>query len=300
MDQLSYLKRINNINAIINGILGVASLIGLVIMMVTSFRDGEAAIIGMMIGVTALTTVLVGLSVVLYVVTGKKVEQGRWRIVQTILAVLGVTNNPPLGTAYGVYALWVCWMHPESKARFEAGEPSAGATDGKAPKGFRITKAIMVVSGVFFTLLVIVIMGGMSWLLSWGAQEPEVTVTAEQIEIESMYLYDETIQRSQLTTVELRDELPTITLRTNGYALGGTLRGYFATQNMGTVMLYAHADTPPYIYMHTQEHWVILGFDDPARTRELFGQIGGVATPQIPVATPPVPAVLPTPVPATP
>ena len=261
MDHLSNLKRINNVYATINAILGVVALIGLVYLMIVTVQGG--APLGLMVGVSLLTLVMVVLSVVLYVITGKKVEQGSWRIVQTILAVLNITNNPPLGTIYAVYAFWVCWVHPESKACFEAGQPSQSGADGPPSRFFKATKVVMVLSGVFFVLLTVVALGGSGYMLSWGSQEPSVEVTAERIEIESMYFYNESIQRNQLTAIELREQLPTITLRTNGYALGGTLRGWFATQDMGTVLLYAHADTPPYIYMHTPDHWVILGFDDP-------------------------------------
>ena len=39
---------------------------------------------------------------------GYSIELGRGRILQTIFAALGIFNFP-LGTAYGVFALWVCW-----------------------------------------------------------------------------------------------------------------------------------------------------------------------------------------------
>lgn len=39
---------------------------------------------------------------------GYAIEKGRGRILQTIFAALALFNFP-LGTAYGVFALWVCW-----------------------------------------------------------------------------------------------------------------------------------------------------------------------------------------------
>ncbi len=50
---------------------------------------------------------------------GSRVSEGRWRGVQTVWAAMSVANNPPLGTAYGLYALWVCWVNPETRAAFE-------------------------------------------------------------------------------------------------------------------------------------------------------------------------------------
>jgi hypothetical protein len=48
-----------------------------------------------------------------------RVAEGRWRWLQTVWAVLNLSNNPPFGAAYGLYALWVCWINPETKAAFE-------------------------------------------------------------------------------------------------------------------------------------------------------------------------------------
>jgi hypothetical protein len=39
---------------------------------------------------------------------GYAIELGRGRILQTIVAALALLNFP-LGTAYGVFAIWVCW-----------------------------------------------------------------------------------------------------------------------------------------------------------------------------------------------
>lgn len=39
---------------------------------------------------------------------GYSIEKGRGRILQTIFAALSLFNFP-LGTAYGAFALWVCW-----------------------------------------------------------------------------------------------------------------------------------------------------------------------------------------------
>ena len=117
-------------------------------------------------------------------------------------------------------------------------------------------------------------------MFSWGGQEPEVIVSDQQIEIQGMY--GETIERAQLTEVALHEELPTITLRTNGYALAGTLKGWFTTREHGRVKLFVHVERPPYIYMHTPDHWVILSYSDPARTRALYEQIHGNAAPLAP------------------
>ena len=279
MDHLKNLKRVNNVYALISAVLGVVGLAGTGFMAWEMDAHGEASAIPLMGGVVVLLLVLSVVSVVLLVATGKRVEQGRWRIMQTVLAVCSLSNNPPLGTAYGVYALWVCWFNPASKACFDAGQPPSAeaAQDTRGGRFYKVVKAIMVVFGVLFTLLEVGVFIAVGYMFTWGGQEPEVVVSTDQIEIRGMY--GEEISRATLSEVDLRDELPTITLRTNGYALGGTLKGWFATQELGRVKLFVHTDAPPYIFMHTPDHWVILGFDDPARTRELFEQLRGTSPP---------------------
>jgi hypothetical protein len=56
------------------------------------------ALIGMMLMLMALPSAYLGYAI----------EQGRGRGLQTIYAVLALFNFP-IGTAYGAFALWVCW-----------------------------------------------------------------------------------------------------------------------------------------------------------------------------------------------
>lgn len=53
------------------------------------------------------------------VVMARRVSTGRWRLPQTVWAILTLANNPPIGLLYGVYALWVCWGNAETRAAFE-------------------------------------------------------------------------------------------------------------------------------------------------------------------------------------
>ena len=56
----------------------------------------------------------------LMVMTGRGLEQGRGRIVQSIICAICLPSFP-VGTAIGAYGLWACWMNEESKAAFEGG-----------------------------------------------------------------------------------------------------------------------------------------------------------------------------------
>lgn len=55
---------------------------------------------------------------IVYAMAGRRVSRGRGRILQTILSILAV-GNFPVGTLYGVYGLWVCWMNEDTKKVFD-------------------------------------------------------------------------------------------------------------------------------------------------------------------------------------
>lgn len=55
---------------------------------------------------------------------GYAIEKGRGRTLQTIFAVLSLFNFP-LGTAFGAFALWVCWS--AEKDRFDFPEEDGAA-----------------------------------------------------------------------------------------------------------------------------------------------------------------------------
>ncbi|MBN2798369.1 MAG: hypothetical protein JXX28_04415 [Deltaproteobacteria bacterium] len=48
----------------------------------------------------------------------QRVLHGRGRLLQSLVAVLNL-GSIPTGLLFGLYALWVCWVNPESRASFE-------------------------------------------------------------------------------------------------------------------------------------------------------------------------------------
>ncbi len=117
MGHLGLLKTVNIIFAVLLYLIGVLTLLGVSIMGVLVLGDDLAGGL-IMIGAGVFGG---GLCIVLglvYQMTGKRIVQGRWRIMQTILALMNITNVP-IGTAYALFALWLCWMNEETKAFFE-------------------------------------------------------------------------------------------------------------------------------------------------------------------------------------
>jgi len=48
----------------------------------------------------------------------RRIERGRGRLAQTVVAVLSL-GSVPFGTAFGAYSLWVCWFNEDTKRHFE-------------------------------------------------------------------------------------------------------------------------------------------------------------------------------------
>jgi hypothetical protein len=66
-----------------------------------------------------LTFILICANAAAHVIVGWLVGVGRGRIGQTVLAVWQLWSFP-LGTLYGVYALWVCWVDEASTRAFDS------------------------------------------------------------------------------------------------------------------------------------------------------------------------------------
>ncbi len=68
-----------------------------------------------------------------------RIEKGGGRAAQTVAALASVTSVP-LGTAYGLYALWVCCGLPARDA-YRGGDPGGGVSDTVRRPGMDVVSA---------------------------------------------------------------------------------------------------------------------------------------------------------------
>jgi hypothetical protein len=108
--------------------------------------------------------------------------------------------------------------------------------------------------------------------MHFQARPPIVTVTPTAIVIDSLF-YGESYPINQIQKIELVPELPRIRLRTNGYAAGGTLRGWFRLDQLGSGKLFAEIRHPPFIVVHLTNGFVCVNYAEPAQTLGLFGEL---------------------------
>jgi hypothetical protein len=113
------------------------------------------------------------------------------------------------------------------------------ATSSKYSKGFsqkRNKIGVIILGG---TLLVV------AGLLGYAFKENRITFDSESVSFEGSY--GETLINSEIKTIELVTQLPEITLKTNGFALGKIKKGYFKTSNGEIVKLIINSDNKPFI-----------------------------------------------------
>jgi hypothetical protein len=84
-------------------------------------------------------------------------------------------------------------------------------------------------------------------LVGYGFKENKITIDSESIVFNGSY--GETLTPSEIQSIELVDQLPKITSKTNGFALGTINKGYFKTNNGEIVKLILNADNKPIILL---------------------------------------------------
>src|SRR5690606_39180946 len=82
-------------------------------------------------------------------------------------------------------------------------------------------------------------------LLGYGFKENRLSFGPDIIEFEGSY--GEVLNRSEIKSIELIDQLPKITSKTNGFALGMVRKGYFKSENGEIIKLILNSDSKPYI-----------------------------------------------------
>jgi hypothetical protein len=120
-----------------------------------------------------------------------------------------------------------------------------------------------------FMLLVFLVIGGM---MKIQHHEPVVTVESDALVIDSLF-YGDRYALSEIKSATLEQTLPRIRARTNGYALGGKLRGHFAVDKLGSCKLFIDRGVPPFVVVHVNGSYVVFNQEDPARTQLLYDQL---------------------------
>jgi hypothetical protein len=97
-----------------------------------------------------------------------------------------------------------------------------------------------------------------------------VDIEINEIGVEIKGMYGDLYQWEEIQDIELRDDLPTIEMRSNGSSIAGKDKGYFKTKEYGKVKLYLDSKKPPFIYMKVNDQYIIINLGEEERTAETF------------------------------
>ena len=121
-------------------------------------------------------------------------------------------------------------------------------------------------------IITIVVLAAVGALLLFGWFG--TTITAEDDQIKITGLHGQKIAYDEIKSVELVDELPTITARTGGYSLGGKRLGNFMTSEYGAVKLNLQNSEKPFIFISGNDGKLyFINTADPDGTRALYDDI---------------------------
>lgn len=101
----------------------------------------------------------------------------------------------------------------------------------------------------------------------------ETLVEVSDTSFTVMGLHGSTFNLSDIASIELKDTIPDILERVNGFAVGEVRKGSFALEELGNSFLYLTVQKEPYLYIKMKEFYVIINFADPDKTVQLYNEI---------------------------
>lgn len=132
-------------------------------------------------------------------------------------------------------------------------------------------KSAKVVGALLVGIIVLVI--GLLWL---GYKENELLIQKDALTISGMY--GETIPFSAIDSIALVNELPEISMKSDGFALGNASKGHFKTKAGERIKLIVNKKQAPYLFVLTNEGKKIYYSSDSAQTRGRYLELASVLT----------------------
>lgn len=121
-------------------------------------------------------------------------------------------------------------------------------------------KSAKVVGSLLAGIILFVI--GLLWL---GYKENEFVLETNALKITG--IYGETIPFNAIDSVALVNELPEISMKSNGFALGNAAKGHFTTKAGEQVKLLVNKKQAPYLFVQTTDGKKIYYSSNSAQTR---------------------------------
>ncbi|MGM9924877.1 MAG: DUF3784 domain-containing protein [Bacillus sp. (in: firmicutes)] len=121
------------------------------------------------------------------------------------------------------------------------------------------------------TSLYVIVIIGIGILFYQGEYQTEVAISSETVEMEGMY--DDTISINEIESIEMVDDLPDNTIKTNGFATGTRSLGSFRSKEWGPGRHHVFTQYPPYIKIVTRDRYYLLNSKDKQETEVWYNKI---------------------------
>jgi len=126
------------------------------------------------------------------------------------------------------------------------------------------------VSNYFGIIIAVVVVA----FLFWEYKDPKITISSENFKVQN----DIYIPIDEITSADtlLWNDMPVITLRTNGFSLFGVNRGHFKTKDGNNVWLSVKSGISPVIRITNKNSRIYyLNRKNPDETRKIFTSLAG-------------------------
>jgi hypothetical protein len=186
-----------------------------------------------------------------------------------------LTSNGWLYNVSGLYAIEITFKNKKSKIRIGTNKPeeisqmiskflnrseSGSANISSNHSGYYVLLSIILI-GLFLPIILVIS----------GSQDTKLEFSDSSFKIKG--IYGLTVDYSKIVQIDTLNILPKIKARTNGYALGKTLKGNFKLYDQSKIKLYVEKGIPPYIYIKTNETDLYLNFVNPVMTTDIYKKI---------------------------
>ncbi len=129
------------------------------------------------------------------------------------------------------------------------------------------TKPAVIALFIFISALFLIIIG----VVIYGGMETGIQAGPEGIKITG--IYGMTIHNDEIRSIELKETIPHIQWKSNGFDFGPILKGYFRVKGVGKAKLFIDARKPPFIYIRTDRGLIIINQKEAEKTRQVYERI---------------------------
>ncbi len=125
-------------------------------------------------------------------------------------------------------------------------------------------------SATISLLITLIIVIGVGAGIAWTAMPPAFNLESKQFTISGAY--GTSVNYSDIKELDLVDEIPPLSMRTNGLGLGPILKGHFQLEDKDKALLFLRSDSGPVLIIkpQTNPEIIMINSKDAAETRLLY------------------------------